>query len=744
VSEASGPRQSDLDSALAKKVLKDGLVTPEQLRDALLEQHREQAKGKSKPLGAILTEKGYLKEPRPKALKEPAAFGKYRLLRELGRGGMGVVYEAEDVALHRKVALKTMIPHAAADPKEAKNEEERFLREARLAASLPKHPHIVGVYEAGVIEGRRYIAMELIQGEPLSDWRARETGTPREEVELLRDAALAVHHAHERGIIHRDLKPQNILVDAKHAPHITDFGLAKMVGQDLSVSLTGAGLIVGTPAYISPEQAQGLKSTDRRTDVYALGVILFETLTGRQPFQGETAMEILMKAAKNPVPLPSSLMKIRVTPAQARGLEVVCLKALQKNPKDRYPDAAAFAADLTRWLRGDEVKSQIRTRRLARPAARRWSAAAAIGAAVVLAAVLAALLRPGGPSAAERERVRAEEERRAREARDNEERLRKMESELKAMKAQVQPALVHRDPRSLRPGAVGEYFSGSNFEIPCLRRVDERVAFPGKDSWSEVPAEFISFRWSGFIDVPASGSYTFQATGPDGARLFVDDVEVFSHWKPRPPGSDAGIALLEKGLHRVVLERFQSKIGGGLDFTWKESSDAGPARTGLLHDPSKFTPLSRKPSWEHIDWDPLPGAQEAESLPILFQNPDATFVLPFGRKKGLLVWGRNTKVNDVLRLRFNAERPRATLALALGRSKNAGIVSVSLNGRTLAPKLDLYQLVNHTLEVEFKVDDLKVGPNELEFVMVGTNPAAVEWKKGDGLYKMSLDYVRLR
>src|SRR6185295_2433867 len=235
-----------------------------------------------------------------------------------------------------------------------KMDEERFLRESQLSASLAKHPNIVGVYEAGVIQGRRFLAMELIQGKPMSDWWKDKSITLRQEIEVLRSVALAVHHAHEHGIIHRDLKPQNILIDPERQPHVTDFGLAKLVGENLSLSLTGAGMAVGTPAYISPEQAQGLKTTDRRTDVYALGVMLFEILTGRHPFEGQTAMEILMKASKNPVPSATALMKVKLSPEQAKGLDDICQKALAKKAMDRYHDASLFAADLSKWLKGEE------------------------------------------------------------------------------------------------------------------------------------------------------------------------------------------------------------------------------------------------------------------------------------------------------------------------------------------------------------------------------------------------------
>jgi len=208
--------------------------------------------------------------------------------------------------------------------------------------------------------------------------------------------------------------------------------------------------------------------------------------------------------------------------------------------------------------------------------------------------------------------------------------------------------------------------------------------------------------------------------------------------------TDLHVALLEKGLHRVTLEHFQESSKGGLIFSWKRATDPGAPKSELLHDPAKLVPLSRKPSFEHYDYDTLPGAQEAETLPILQSAPVATFVLPFGRKKGGLVWGKNTKPDDRLKLRFHADRNVGTLGLAFWRSKNSGIVSVAVNGKILAPRVDLYSLSTHVIETEFKKVELLSGPNELEFVMVGSNPAAVEWKKGDGVHKMSLDYVRIR
>jgi eukaryotic-like serine/threonine-protein kinase len=284
----------------------------------------------------------------------PVPFGKYLLMREIGRGGMAVVYEAKDTTLDRKVALKMMIDNPYQDPSESAQDEERFLREARFCASLAKHPNIVGVFEAGVMEGKRYIVMELIDGYPMSRWRRMGSLSVRQQVAMLRDVSLAVHFAHENGVIHRDLKPQNILVDEERRPHITDFGLAKAVGDNVSASLTAPRMTVGTPQYMSPEQAKGLKSVDRRTDIWSLGIMLYEVLTGRPPFTGVTPIEILMKVVNNAVPPPSQVLR-GGHPALDKSIESICMKALAKDPRDRYPTAKTLAEDLSRWIKGEEV-----------------------------------------------------------------------------------------------------------------------------------------------------------------------------------------------------------------------------------------------------------------------------------------------------------------------------------------------------------------------------------------------------
>jgi len=682
---------------------------------------------------------------------------------------MGIVYEALDAALGRRVAVKTMILSPLANPEEARTEGERFLREAQLAAQLPKHPHIVGVYEAGVIQGRRYLAMELVEGKPMSEWMKLESVTLKDEVEVLRKVALAVHHAHENNVIHRDLKPANILVDPKQEPHITDFGLAKMVGQNTNLSLTGAGMVVGTPAYVSPEQAQGLKTTDRRTDVYALGVMLFEILTGRHPFQGDTAMEIMMKAAKNPVPSATSLMQIRLTPVQSKGLDDICQKALAKKPSDRYRDAAVFAGDLEKWLKGEEVKVVVPTRRAtAKKPSWRIFAGIPAGLLLLILVLVQVLSRPSADPGegekrraeelklaterrAQEEKFRVEKERLASERLAAEERAKAAERELESMKTPILKAVDVRNAAQLKPGLIGEYYSGTNFEMLLHRRIDAdlKLFWKGPNpAWPDGPGEMVSIRWRGYLRVPQKAPYAFQANAYEGMRLFIDDVEVMSNWNAKVGGAEIGVAVLEQGLHTLALELFKTNGQlGGLWITWKRSNEPGAALmdpSHFLHDPTGHKPLNRKAAPELADRKSLPGAQEAESLRIL-EGASSTGVLGFAaRDKGFLLWGK-TKLNDRLVLQFDApEAGEKVLVLALGRSKNSGTVRIAVNGAVAAEKLDLYHPISHFLEHEFKRVALRKGANDLEFTLIGSNPACVEWTKGDGVLKMSMDYLRMR
>jgi serine/threonine-protein kinase len=220
----------------------------------------------------------------------------------------------------------------------------RFRAEAEAAANLD-HPHIVPIYEVGEHDGQQYYAMRYVEGTSLA---RRPRIDARGEARLLAAVAGAVHHAHRRGVLHRDLKPSNILVDTAGAPLVADFGLAKRVDADRS--LTESGAIIGTPRYVAPEQAAGRKDLTVAADVYSLGVVLYERLTGQTPFTGETVLEVLRQAREAEPPRPSS-----VCPGLDRDLETICLKCLEKEPVKRYASAEALADDLERWLRGEPI-----------------------------------------------------------------------------------------------------------------------------------------------------------------------------------------------------------------------------------------------------------------------------------------------------------------------------------------------------------------------------------------------------
>jgi hypothetical protein len=295
-------------------------------------------------------------QPAAAAGELPEQFGRYRILKKLGQGGMGSVYLAHDSQLDRKVALK--VPHFAPDddPKIL----ERFYSEARAAATLT-HPNICPVHDVGEINGIRYLTMAYIEGKPLSAFIRVDAHLPMRQVaSLVRKLALALHEAHARAVIHRDLKPSNIMMNERREPVIMDFGLARRVRTD-DVRLTKSGTPLGTPAYMAPEQITGnMHLIGPGCDIYSLGVILYELLTGRLPFEGPLAA-LWVQVLTQETPRPSERR-----PDLDPQLEAVCLKAMAKKVEDRFVSMAEFAAALEEYLRTENqrvAREPIRDRR---------------------------------------------------------------------------------------------------------------------------------------------------------------------------------------------------------------------------------------------------------------------------------------------------------------------------------------------------------------------------------------------
>lgn len=307
----------------------------------------------------------------------PQIFGGYRVIKELGRGGMGAVLLAEHLDLRRKTALKIMLPGAGTP-----NATERFMREARLMAKF-KHPNLVEIHGVGTVNEMPYLSMEFIEGRPLSEFLEQRKLGFRQAAELLAKAARALACAHERGVIHRDLKPDNIMVRHNGEPVVMDFGLARE-DRNESVKLSMTGSVMGTPSYMSPEQAQGLM-VDARSDVYSLGAVLYEALAHRPPFEGKTMIATIYQVVNEPARPIHEL-----DPDVPQALERICAKAMHKDTAQRYQQMHAFAEDLKAFLEGRAISAAGPT--LGQRATAWWRAHRSLGVGAGVAGAVLLLL----------------------------------------------------------------------------------------------------------------------------------------------------------------------------------------------------------------------------------------------------------------------------------------------------------------------------------------------------------------
>src|SRR5262245_14518078 len=379
----------------------------------------------------------------------------YEVEAMLGRGGMGVVYRARHLRLNRPVALKMLLAGDCAGP----SERARFQREAEAVANL-RHPNIVQVYDVGEQDGRPYFTMEIVEGGSLADKLAGAPQPAREAAALVVTLAEAVSAAHQGGIVHRDLKPANVLLTPDGTPKISDFGLARRL--EGGERLTQSGALLGTPSYMAPEQARGrTQALGPAVDIYALGAILYELLTGRPPFRGETAADTVVQVLSQE-PVPPSRLNARVP----RDLETICLKCLHKEPPRRYASAAALAEDLRRFLQDKAIaaRPEGRLERLARGARRRPTLVVGLAAGVLLATALAGGGLWVSTERAANERAQEEMARLDQERRDQEAVLRRLDQARRERRLAERLDAIHLN----RAAVVGGRFD--------VRRADREYA----------------------------------------------------------------------------------------------------------------------------------------------------------------------------------------------------------------------------------------------------------------------------
>ncbi|MBI2920393.1 MAG: protein kinase [Planctomycetes bacterium] len=513
--------------------------------------------------------------------KDGKRLGKFLLVRELGRGGMGVVYLGYEEELRRTVAVKVLL--SSGDDKL----EARFLREARLISRL-RHPNIVGVHELGVDVERAYFTMDFVEGGPLNALFAPKRIPVRELMDILRKVARALDYAHRQGLVHRDIKPQNILVAADGTPFLSDFGLAREVESNTRLTMSGA--IMGTPAYMSPEQARGSGSeSDGRTDLYSLGAVLYEGLTGRCPHEGPDLMAIL-QAVLDRDPAPPSAFAADVP----RDVETICLKALAKAPEKRYQTGEEMALDIDRFLAGESIAAR-RAGNLEKGATwLRRRPAVAVGATSVLLVVLVAGALSWRASAREKERSRQSEEERKALAARNEETLAKLAelqlqldkakspeevarllNEMKALggnAAQPEPDKPEKTPDPVEPAAPTAWEKTEEAVASCLSTGDFGGAIGALHEFRPGTEEERGVLEKRLLEITGNAEREFGRIGGEAREAAEggDSAGAIDRWKVATrmgipkyrESAESEIAALEAAIRDAEREKLLSEVAG--------------------------------------------------------------------------------------------------------------------------------------------------------------------------------------
>jgi eukaryotic-like serine/threonine-protein kinase len=594
-------------------------------------------------LGGVLRRETAVATEDEPATERLRTFGDYLILGEIARGGQGVVYRARQRSLNRMVAVKVLRDATFADPEGA----ARFRGEAEAAASL-KHANIVGIHEIGEHEGQAYFSMELVSGRSLAQLSRDEAVSPEAAARYVRTSAEAVQHAHSRGILHRDLKPSNILLDEFDQPKITDFGLAKRMEFDSQLTLSGQ--VLGSPNYLPPEQA-----TSRRgpvgpySDVYGLGAILYQLLTGRPPFQGDTIPEVLQQVLDAEPLAPRQLR-----PAVPRDLETICLKCLRKEPARRYASAQELADELGRFLAGEPILARPVTaaERIWLWCRRRPRVAALVGGALLLLLILAV----GGPLAAIRiDRARTAEMR---------ERVR-AESAEKESRDQLRSALLAQARALHQRGRMGQRFEALDVIAQATQ------IRPGLDARNEAIAALAlpdlrrstswvarSFSFEKIMSHAGAGGYLEGPDDPGNLRWREIGTGRVRHvLAGEPDEASAGGAVISRTA-RFAAARFKNDVlrvwdleSGALLFRLTNRPYPGPPGTFTFGDDFRFSPDERflvaGRTNGGLDWFQLPDGRHAgawdDSLrpQALAFSPDGRTLLAgqsFPRTNGALAW----------------------------------------------------------------------------------------------------------